>query len=305
MNVLITGGAGYVGVKLSEALLDRGENVTIFDNFMYGYDAILHLVNSPNLTVIKGDIRNEDYSYLKGQDVIFHLAALSGYPVCQANPHTAKMTNSLATQRLVAHLSRDQQIIYASTTSLYGNSGTSCDETTPVKPVSLYGITKYEAERMVMEHGNTISLRFATIFGVSPRMRIDLLPNDFTYRAMTERCLVLFEYHARRTFLHIRDAIVAYLLALDNFETMKDNIYNVGDKTLNFSKLEIANAIKKYVRFEIVNAGIEDPDARNFDIDFSKISRLGYSATLSLDDGIKELIKLYGFYNPMPSAKNV
>jgi nucleoside-diphosphate-sugar epimerase len=215
------------------------------------------------------------------------------------------MTNSLATQRLLAHLSRDQKIIYASTTSLYGNCGTFCDETSPVKPVSLYGITKHEAERMVMEHENAISLRFATIFGVSPRMRMDLLPHDFTYRAMSERCLVLFEYHARRTFLHIQDAIVGYLLALDNFEIMKSNIFNVGENTLNFSKLEIADTIKKYVHFEIIIANIEDPDARNFETDFGKIKRLGYSVSLNLDDGIKELVKLYGFYIPMHSAKNM
>ena len=305
MKVLVTGGAGYVGIKLTEALLDRGHQVTVYDNFMYGYEPILYLVNRPNLAVIKGDIRTDSCDFLKGQDVIFHLAALSGFPICQEHPHEAKMINSLATGKLIKSLGKEQGIIYASTTSIYGKLDQTCDETSPVRPISLYGITKYEAEKMVMEHENSIALRFATIFGVSPRMRVNLLVNDFTYKAINERCLVLFESGSTRTFLHIDDAVSGYVMALENFEIMRNNVYNVGDENLNFTKLNIANAIKKHVNFEIIDSGIKDSDPRNFVIDFSKIRRLGLSATVTLDEGIQELVKLYGFYSPNPVGRGV
>jgi len=290
---------------LTEALLDRGYQVTVYDNFMYGFGPILYLVNRPNLTVIKGDIRTDDYDFLKGQDVIFHLAGLSGFPVCQEHPHEAKMINSLATGKLVKNLGKEQRIIYASTTSIYGKSDQTCDETSPVRPISLYGITKYEAEKMVMEHENSIALRFATIFGVSPRMRVNLLVNDFAYKAIKERCLVLFESGSTRTFLHIDDAVAAYIMALESFDTMKNEVYNVGDEDLNFSKMEIAQAIRRHVDFDIIDLGIRDSDPRDFVIDFAKIRRLGFSATVSLDQGIQELVKLYGFYDVSPIGRTV
>ena len=305
MKVLVTGGAGYVGVKLTEALLDRSYQVTVYDNFMYGCGPILYLVNRPNLTVIKGDIRTDDYDFLKGQDVIFHLAALSGFPICQEHPHEAKMINSLATQRLVNNLGRGQGIIYASTTSIYGKAARRRDETSPVTPISLYGITKYEAEQMVMERGNSIALRFATIFGVSPRMRVNLLANDFTYKAIKERCLVLYESGSTRTFLHIDDAVAAYIMALESFDTMKNEVYNIGDEDLNFSKMEIAQAIHKFVDFDVIDSGIKDSDPRDFAVDFTKIRRLGFSATVSLEQGIQELVKLYGFYDVSPIGRAV
>ena len=190
MKVMITGGAGYKGAVLAGRLLNEGHHVSILDNFVYGFDSILHLVNHQNLEIIRQDIRNLTSETLRSCDVIYHLAGLSGYPACEANPHSAQLINVEASRRLAELASPDQQVIYASTTSFYGSSGMVCDEDAPVQPGSLYGTTKYQAEQILMQRSNTISLRFATIFGVSPRMRIDLLVNDFTFRAVNDRCIV-------------------------------------------------------------------------------------------------------------------
>jgi nucleoside-diphosphate-sugar epimerase len=296
MNILVTGGAGYKGVLLTEALLKENHHVTILDNFMYGYDSILHLINNPNLQIIKLDIRNLGEKILKDYDVIFHLAGISGMPACAANPHSAEIINVEATRKLVGFTSKNQILINASTTSFYGAATTECDENVEVSPVSLYGKTKYEAEKIVQERENSISLRFATIFGVSTRMRNDLLTNDFIYKAMTERVIVIFAGHSKRTFVHIKDAIMAYVFALNNFENMKNEVFNVGDKSLNFSKIDIANAINKYVDFEIIDSSLPDLDNRNFLVSFEKINNLGYKTKYTLDDGIQEMIKLYSFY---------
>ena len=236
-KILVTGGAGYKGVLLVEKLLNSGHNVTIMDNFMYGYDSILHLLQYELLSVIKEDIRNTRQETLARFDVIFHLAGISGYPACEANPHSAKLINVDASKALADNLSHDQRLIYASTTSFYGKTGSICSEETEVEPVSLYGITKYQAEQYLLQRENTISLRFATLYGVSSRMRVDLLVNDFVGKAVMERCLVLFESSTKRTFLHVRDAIAGYMMALEQFETMKGQIFNVGDESMNYSKM--------------------------------------------------------------------
>jgi nucleoside-diphosphate-sugar epimerase len=296
-NILITGGAGYKGVILAKMLLENNYRVTILDNFMYGYHSVLHLLDHKNLSVIKLDIRNVNNQVLQEFDVIFHLAGLSGYPACEANPHSAQMINVEATKKMIKLLSKEQCIIYASTTSFYGKSGNSCDENSPINPVSLYGKTKYEAEMIVQERENSISLRFATIFGTSPKMRADLLVNDFVYKARNERSLVIFDGFSRRTFVHIKDAIRAYIFALDRFEQMKGNVFNIGSNDLNLTKTDIAMAIKKYIPFEIIDSTLPDFDLRNFEISFEKIGKLGYSLEYSLDDGIKDLLKLYSFYS--------
>ncbi len=296
MKILVTGGAGYKGVVLVKDLLELGHNVTILDNFIYGYDSMLHLAVYKNLSVLKIDIRNIREKDVKDYDVIFHLAGISGYPACEANPHSTQMINVEATKKLVSLLSNDQFIIYASTTSFYGKSGEYCDEKSLINPVSLYGISKYEAEKIIQDKNNAISLRFATIFGISPKMRIDLLVNDFVYKAINDRSLVIFNGHSKRTFIHLKDAINAYIFALKNFDNMKNNVYNVGDMKLNYSKNEIAKAIKKYIKFEIIDSSLADFDLRNFNVSFDKISKLGYSVDLTLDFGILELKKLYSFY---------
>jgi nucleoside-diphosphate-sugar epimerase len=296
MKILITGGSGYKGILLTEELLNKYHSVTILDNFMYGYESVLHLVSNPNLTIIPLDIRNLTEKLLKEYDVIYHLAAISGMPACAANPHSAQVINVDATKNLVSCLGNNQILIYASTTSIYGNAGGDCDEDSVVVPMSLYAKTKYEAEKIVQERDNSISLRFATIFGVSPKMRNDLLVNDFTYRAMNDRTLVLFDSHSKRTFMHIKDAISGYLFALDWVNEMCGQVFNVGNSELNLSKLDIANAIHKYVPFEIVDSSLADVDVRNFNVSFKKINTLSYKTNYTLDDGITELIKLYSFY---------
>jgi nucleoside-diphosphate-sugar epimerase len=296
MRILVTGGAGYKGVILVKRLLDRGHRVTLLDNFMYGYDSVLHLVNEPNLRIVQLDIRNLDKQFLAEFDIIYHLAGIVGLPACAANPHSTEAINVDATRQLVSFLHKDQLLIYASTTSLYGATDIECDETTPVEPVSLYGKTKYEAEKIVLKHPNSISLRFATIFGTSPRMRVALLVNDFTYRAVNDRAVVLFAGHSKRTFVHILDAIEGYLFGLDHADAMRGHVFNVGDEHLNISKLDIANAIRKHVQYDIVDSSLPDLDVRDFVVSFKRIRGLGFRTKFSLDDGITDLLRLYSFY---------
>ncbi len=296
MKILVTGGAGYKGITLVKYFLERGDEVTILDNFMYGYDSILHIISNPKLSIIQLDIRNINASVLAKYDVVYHLAGISGMPACAANPDSAEAINVEATRKMTSLIQKSQLLVYASTTSFYGASGEGCDETVPTQPVSIYGRTKYEAEKIVMQKENSIALRFATVYGTAPRMRNDLLVNDFTYKAIHERSIVLFAGHSKRTFIHIEDAIGAYAFALDNAKTMVNNIYNVGDESLNFSKIDIANAIHQYIDFEIVNSSLPDLDVRNFLVSFEKIRKVGYKTKRSLDDGIKDLIKLYRFY---------
>ncbi len=298
MNILVTGGAGYIGNLLAQALLEQGHKVTIIDNFMYGYEPVLHIVPYPNLEIIKTDIRNQDLSYLQDQDVIFHLAAISGYPACEANPNSAKLINLDATARIAEHLAKDQLLIYASTTSIYGATGEISDEDIEVSPVSLYGVTKYEAEQVLMQRENSISLRWATVFGVSPRMRAGLLVNDFVEKAVHEGTLVLYAGDSKRTFMHIKDCVNGYLVALDHAEQMRGQIYNMGSEELNFSKREIAEHIQRYVSFEIIDSSFGDKDVRHFYVSFAKVRALGYACKYTLDDGVRELVKLYRFYDP-------
>jgi nucleoside-diphosphate-sugar epimerase len=296
MNILVTGGAGYKGVKLVKVLLDQGHKVTLLDNFMYGYEPILHLVENPKITVIKHDIRNR-IENLKQFDIIYHLAGLSGFPACSANPSSAHIINVDATRQLVEALSPEQTIVYASTTSFYGKSGSKCTEDTFVDPVSHYGSTKYHAEKIVMQHKRAISLRFATVFGFSPKMRMDLMVNDFTYKALKEGVVVLFDGYAKRTFIHIDDAIDCYLFALENQEKMVGGIFNAGAGHLNYSKLEIAEIIQKQHKFRIIDSDVKDKDVRHFIIDFDKIKNLGFTPKKDVELGVSEMLRIFAFYD--------
>ncbi len=295
MNILVTGGAGYKGVIIVQKLLERGHRVTLMDNFMYGYDPVLHLVQHHDLAIIKHDIRNK-IDGLKDFDGVIHLAGISGYPACEANPHSADLINVEATRSLVRDLSPNQWIINASTTSFYGKSGNRCDETTPVDPVSMYGITKHKAEQIVNEHPQSVNLRFATVFGPSPKMRMDLMVNDFTYKAMKEGVVVLFDSYAKRTFIHVEDAAESYMFTLDNWDKMVGDTFNVGGDNLNYSKKEIADLVRKYINYNIIDSDIKDRDVRHFIIAFDKIHGLGFMPKYTVEDGIRQLIKLYSFY---------
>jgi nucleoside-diphosphate-sugar epimerase len=302
MNVLVTGGAGYKGVCLIEKLLEAGHKVTCLDNFMYGYTSVLGFAANPLFSVNKMDIRNVGEKDTCGYDIIYHLAGISGYPACEANPHSAQTINVDSTRRLVDTLSAQQLLVYASTTSMYAQGREGLDENAVINAHSLYGKTKYEAEKLCMERDSSISFRFATIFGVSRKMRTDLMLNDFVYKAVTERSIVLFDSKSIRTFLHIQDAIAAYLMVLEKHDAMRGNIFNVGSDSMNYSKMQIAQTIKEMLPdVEIVDSSLADPDRRDFIINYAKLNALGFEAQYTLQRGIEELVRLYSWfrhYNP-------
>jgi nucleoside-diphosphate-sugar epimerase len=295
MKILVTGGAGYKGTVLVRKLLDQGYKVTLLDNFMYGYEPVMHLATNRNLEIIKHDIRN-GIPGLQKFDVVFHLAGISGFPACASNPHSAQLINVEAARLIEKDLAPGQMLINASTTSLYGKSGEPCNEETTVDPVSTYALTKLAAEKIFHEKPNVVSLRFATVFGFSTRMRMDLMINDFVYKAVKEKVIVLFDSFAKRTFIHVEDAADCYIFTMKNFDKMKDGIYNAGGNSLNFSKDEIAAKIKEKVEFSIVNSELRDKDLRHFIVNFDKIESLGYKPERSVEEGIDELIRIYGFY---------
>jgi nucleoside-diphosphate-sugar epimerase len=302
---LVTGGAGYKGVVLAQKLLDQGHHVTVLDSFMYGYESVLHLLDYPRFDVVRCDVRNLTEATVKPYDAVFHLAGISGYAACEANPHSAKLINVDGSRCLGEALGRGQMLIYASTTSFYGKANGVCDEGSPVKPVSLYGVTKHQAEQVLMQRENSLALRFASVFGVSPRMRIDLLVNDFAYRAVTERCLILFEGRSRRTFVHILDAVAAYLFALEHFGQMRGQIFNVGHESLNLTKWDVAQRVQRHTGCKLFDSDLIDYDVRDFQTSFEKIERLGFTVTRTLDQGIEEMVKLYQFYRPLSLFKTI
>ena len=298
LTIAVTGGAGYKGTLLVQALLDAGHRVTLVDNFMCGLEPALFFGAHPHCTVIRKDVRNLTRGDVAGFDCIYHLAAVSGYPACEANPHAAKVINVDATQRLVEILSDDQTLIYASTTSIYGDAGREVDETFVPQPTSLYGVTKLEAERVCMSRRNSISFRFATLFGVSLKMRCDLLVNDFTYKAVTEKNLVLYGEESIRSFLHVRDAVRAYLAVLVQRDQMVGQVYNVGSNSMNHSKIQIAELINEHTEVDVIRSQMTDADPRNFLVNFDKLTALGFEATIGLSQGVQELINLYRWYQP-------
>lgn len=299
MNILVTGGAGYLGSILTPALLDAGHRVTVLDNFMYGQNSLAHLCHLDSFDVVRGDAR--DMTALKPllakADIVIPLAALVGAPLCDRDPIAATTTNRDAICSLVKELSPEQRVLMPITNSGYGigEKGKECTEDSPLRPISLYGRTKVEAERAVMDRGNAISFRLATVFGMAPRMRIDLLVNDFVYRAVTDRTVVLFEAHFKRNYLHIRDVARAFLHGIANFERMKGLAYNVGLSDANLSKAELCARIKAHVpNFVYLEAPVgEDPDKRDYIVSNARIEQTGFRPEFSLDDGIRELIKGY------------
>lgn len=298
MRALITGGAGYKGVKLADALLDASHQVTILDNFMYGFDSVFDLSRRPHLDIVQQDVRALEKRDLAAFDIVFHLAAISGYLGCEANPKSAREINQTASEELAGLLSQDQYLVYASTTSIYGKSEAMLNEDSPVAAVSLYAETKLKAEQAIMQRANSVALRFATVFGVAPRVRHDLMPHDFVIKAIHERSLLLFAGHSKRAFMHIDDAIAAYMLIAADPAAAAGQVLNVGTPELGLSKLDLAQAIGEHVEFKIVDSGLPDPDRRDFVIDYSRIEALGFQAQRSLHDGIRELVKLYSVFNP-------
>lgn len=298
-KILITGGAGYLGSMITPSLLKLGHKVTVLDNFMFSQDSLNTLCTNNNFQVESGDCRDKRLMtrLTKNADIVIPLAALVGAPLCGRDELGTISTNRDAVVMLTKIMSREQQILMPITNSGYGigEQGKFCDETSPLRPISLYGKTKVEAEQAVLDRGNAISFRLATVFGMSPRMRLDLLVNDFVYRAVKDSAVVLFESHFKRNYIHIRDVVAAFEHGLNNFNTMKDEAYNVGLSDANISKRELCDEIKRYLpKFTYLDAPIgEDPDKRDYIVSNEKIEATGYQPKFSLADGIQELMKGY------------
>jgi nucleoside-diphosphate-sugar epimerase len=295
-KVLLTGGAGYIGSLLAPKLLDAGYEVTIADTFMYGAQSVLGFSMHPNLSLVKADIRDESTMcrLVAKHDWILHLAAIVGYPACAADPFRATTTNVDGTRHIVQAMSKSQRLIFASTGSTYGKVAGVATEETPIEPLTLYGKTKRDCERLIRDSGvDFTSLRFATVFGTSPRLRLDLLINDFIYQAIHNKQIVLFEGHFRRTFLHSSDAAAVYLFTMANFDKMSRQVFNVGDESMNYTKKQVAQHIKKYLNYYLHEADVgTDPDQRDYEVDYSKLRRVGFRAGVTLDEGVRELIKV-------------
>lgn len=299
-KILVTGGAGYIGSVLVPELLRAGHEVTVIDSFMYGQASLLDVCNWKTLTLIRGEARDEQLikKAIEGKDFIIPLACLVGAPLCDRDPIAARTTNLEAVEMILRLKTPEQKILFPNTNSGYGRMAegvSECDETSPLYPVSLYGQLKVEAEQKILASGNAVIFRLATVFGASPRMRLDLLVNDFVYRALNDRAVVLFEPHFKRNYIHVRDVVGAFMHALQNFEIMKNEVYNVGLSDANLSKSELCAEIKKQLpKFVFLESSIgEDPDKRNYIVSNEKIEKTGFKPAHSLADGIEELLKAY------------
>jgi nucleoside-diphosphate-sugar epimerase len=299
LNILVTGGAGYLGSTLVPDLLSQGHKVTVLDNFMYGQNSLANVCHHHNFYVVRGDVRSREVitPLLKKADLLIPLAALVGAPICARDPVGAQTINHDAILTMLKELSQEQIILMPTTNSAYGSGDKDnyCTEDSPLNPVSKYAIDKVAIEEALMEHANSISFRLATVFGMSPRMRIDLLVNDFVYRAVHDRFVVLFESAFKRNYIHVRDVSRVFQHGINNFSSMKGQIYNVGLSDANVSKKELCERIQKHIpQFVFIDAPIgKDPDQRNYVVSNAKLEATGFKQTHSLDFGIQELIKGY------------
>jgi nucleoside-diphosphate-sugar epimerase len=297
VKVLVTGGAGYIGTTLIPLLLERGHAVTVYDSLTYGGDPLLPYFRKPTFEFVFGDVRNRQdlETACRGKDVVIHLAAIVGFPACRKDPELAASVNVDGTRNVVAATSGEQLVLFGSTGSNYGALVDAvCTEETPLNPVSVYGKTKTKAEQILMESGRGIAYRFATAFGVSPRMRLDLLVNDFVYQAVTQKYAVVYESHFMRTFIHVEDMARAFLFAIDNIGRMKGQVYNIGSEGMNYSKRHVCDMIHAATGayFHYADIG-EDADKRNYIVSYSKVGSLGYRTTVGIEEGIRELVSAY------------
>jgi nucleoside-diphosphate-sugar epimerase len=296
-DILVTGGAGYLGSTLVPELLAAGHRVTVLDSFMFRQGSLNHVCSHPHFNVVKGDIRIESVlaPLLKKADIVIPLAALVGAPMCNADPIGARTVNHDAIQMMLGLMSKDQRVLMPTTNSAYGSGDDNnfCTEESPLKPISLYAREKVAVEDALMRRENAISLRLATVFGMSPRMRVDLLVNDFVHRAVHDRFVVLFEGDFKRNYIHVRDVARAFMHGIEHFDAMRGNIYNVGLSEANVSKRELCQAIQKRLPdFVFLDAPVgKDPDQRNYIVSNAKLEATGFKPQVSLDAGIAELIK--------------
>ncbi len=299
-SVFISGGAGYIGTVLTDLLLKEGYEVCVYDNLMFNNgDRLLPFITNSKFKFIKGDVRDRELlkKHIKKYDFVIHLAALVGYGICRERGYNESLSiNADGTKSVIECMDKEQHLIFASTGSNYGEVKDICTEDTPLNPLSIYGKTKTEAEKLVVAFAeNFTAFRFATAFGVSPKLRLDLLINDLTYKAWNEKYVVVYEPHFLRTFIHIKDMARAFLFTMDNVNKMNGEIYNIGSNKMNFSKRSICEMIKnKLDDVEFNYSGTqEDVDKRNYIVSYDKINKLGYDTTITIEEGIDELIKAF------------
>lgn len=295
IKVLVTGGAGYIGSTLIPELL-KFCKVRVLDNLIYGYYGILPHFDNPNFEFIKGDIQNSSdlKKSLENVDYVIHLAAIVGYPACKARPKLAYEVNNKGTKKLIDLCK--VPIIFASTGSNYGHVTNICNEEAPLKPLTEYGKTKAKAEKAIGKYSDFIIYRFSTGFGLSLRPRLDLLVNDFLFRAMKNRELIVFEKEYWRSFIHVKDMAYSFVFAIKNFNKMNGQIFNIGSEKLCMTKEDVALKIKKYVDYYLKFAEFgKDPDKRNYKVSFDKIKSLGFKVKYDIDYGVKEMIKPFEF----------
>ena len=301
-KVLITGGAGYLGSVLTNYLLDEGYKVTVFDNLMYKQISLLHVCNNENFNLVKGDVTNKELliNLVSKNDIIIPLAAIVGAPACDDDKELATKVNFIQIKDIVDNLRKDQKLLMPNTNSQYGSSKDIITEDSPFDPLSHYAVTKCNAENYIMEHGNGICLRLATVFGSSPRMRTDLLVNDFVHKTITEGCLVLFQSHFKRNYIHVQDIAKTFLFCITNYSKLKGEVFNVGLSTANLSKKELAEKIKTYFPKLVIieNEFSSDFDNRNYIVSNDKLESQGWKPSYTLDDGIQELIDVYKMVIP-------
>jgi len=305
-NILITGGAGYLGSVMVPYLLSKGHRVHVLDNLLFRQNSLLDCCANPSFSFTRGDARDAATlePLVKKADVIIPLAAIVGAPACNLDPLATYSTNRDAIKTLLSLVSREQALLAPITNSGYGigTPGKFCTEESPLSPISSYGLSKVEAEKMLLDSGQAISFRLATVFGASPRMRMDLLVNDFVYRALYDRAIVLFEAHFKRNYIHIRDIARVFEFGMERFTNLKGEPYNVGLSDANLSKAELCEVIKKHLpQLEYLEAPIgKDPDKRDYIVSNEKIEKAGWSPAYSLEDGIVELIKAYKIIKANP-----
>ncbi len=308
MKVLVTGGSGFVGSILVPEMLRKGYSVRVMDNLMYGQINLLECCIDPRFEFFNGDIRDLKAveKAVEGVDAIIHLAAIVGAPACNKDLRVADEVNYRGTVNIDRARNPSQKLIFASTGSVYGAIEGICSEESELAPLTSYGVTKLKAEQQVLDSGNSIAFRFATGFGLAPRLRLDLMPNDFVFQALKNRAIIVYEKDFRRTFIHVRDMASVYIFALENYSRMVDDVYNVGSEKLNCTKEDIVLKIKEKIDFFLHFADFgADPDKRDYEVSYKKIRDKGFETMISLESGIAELIAGLGMINLRNPYSNV
>ena len=305
-NILVTGGAGYVGSVLVPVLLQNGHKVTVIDNFLYKQPSLASVISNKNFSLVYGDVRDKELmsKHISGADIIIPLAAIVGAPACLKDPQMASSVNKDSIIWMFDKISSSQQILMPTTNSAYGSGDENnyCDEESKLNPLSLYAKDKVHVEKYLMEKENATSFRLATVFGISPRMRLDLLVNNFVQRALTDRFVILFEGHFKRNYVHVKDVVGAFVFGVNNLDKVKGQIFNFGLSEANISKQQLCERIKNQLPdFTFQDAPLaKDPDQRNYIVSNKKIEAIGMKAKVTLDEGISELIKGLGMFTSYP-----